>query len=158
MRETFTYQLESTDIFVDTASQYIDVELILQDLNNTTWYDLPIDKVILHREMIFYLNAEGFRFFLPALFQAVVMLPDESDTLINGIIILLSPPTQQDNDQQVLFIQRVDKFLHAEKRLILQFFDLYFDFYPPEKYAYDSKLVKNIERGFNFWSKQLSDV
>lgn len=110
-----------------TVWHYEQIEAKFKDYH---WRDLPFENLFQYREVLTYLSDTAFRFYLPAYLLAVLLHPEEVDTLLDRIVDHLSPsngefPQHDENisrKAKTLTISEIDAviaFLNAYVLLII---------------------------------------
>ena len=156
IRNVFDVQLNNRDIFVQTAEQYFEIDTTVNDLFFQNWQDIPHTALIEHRNKISWLKPEAFRFYVPAIIKTVVTYSYEVDTLHTSLLYFLSPP-DSDKSYYENFIKRAHQFTLEEAEVIAQFFDVYFDLFPLDKWGISNEGIKKILDNQKYWSSRSSD-
>jgi hypothetical protein len=150
IRDIFTAERPQDMLFVDTAGQYFDVESASSDLKCKYWSELPIEALIKHRNIIGFLNDDGFYFYFPAFLSAIISEPYKVDTLTESVVYYLTPDESNDVPYQ-RFLRKVSKFSQREASVIARFFDAYFDLFPLDKWSHSSRDIGKILEASRFW-------
>lgn len=105
-------------------------ELIEAEFKDHHWKELPFEILFQNRDVLTYLSDTAYRFYLPAYLLAVLLHPEEVDTLLDRMVDHLSPSNGKypQHDENILKkaktldtseIDAVIAFLNAYTALII---------------------------------------
>jgi hypothetical protein len=156
-REELASQIEQA--FANTPyPENGDVGYELEDIEGLHWKEVPTSLLRAHRDELSSFTPEGFRFFLPALLIAVILHPDQVDTLTWNIIGKLAPPEPESDIRaelfdflEITFRQRVSVLSPEEKAAVRAFVEAYDQLEPLDDGGYYTWAW---ERAWDFWTEE----
>ena len=142
------------EAFADTPSPTDDnIGYDLKELKGHKWQSLPINIIRLRRDDFHNMSPQAYRYFLPALMRAVIIYPDEVDTLVDTIVNLLSPTAMIGEHQEQLKKQldkRIVLFTEKEKQAVHAFLEAYLELEP--EVLHTSKELQDVYAAIKHWS------
>lgn len=135
------------------ADGYIGYEL--GDFKGYTHETLPLEVIRLHRDEIFSFSPAGLRYFMSDLLTAVILYPEEVDTLTDNLLSLLTPPDETRSVvQREVFAAHPTTFERQEKCAIYRFLDAYHELAPGELWTTEFSYEFTLELGIEVWKHQ----
>ena len=156
LREALAKRVETA--FRDTSCPTDDIfhypdnwEHNVNDFKGKHWRDIPLNLLIQHRDKLVSLTDASFHFYLPAYLRAAILHPDDVDTLIDNLVLNLTPPIRIDkklND----FLQKTELFDMEQKDVIATYFESFLELYPEFAISYSNERdLHDLGRAVTFW-------
>ncbi|MEP7292247.1 MAG: DUF6714 family protein [Chloroflexota bacterium] len=130
-------------------------------LQNRHWSEVPLELIKRYRDELSMFSYEGFRFYLPAFMLAILLHPDEVDTLHSNLLVNLTPldyvsrqmnsSLKTTNSGLEGFRRRAKLFSQQEGTAIIAFLNFYKQEYSEE---YPVRELKLVDGALDFWKQQ----
>jgi len=126
---------------------------VLEDYN---WKNLPISIISKYKDSFHRLGADSFRYFVPALMIAVILEPDETDTLVTNLIHLLTPEMDRLVVTKV-FLHRIQAIDKQEGKAIAMFLSYCYEPELSDEPIFVTRETEILETALEYWSQYLPE-
>jgi len=132
------------------------VGIYLESLQGRSREDVkPIEFRPISDELASF-TTEGFCYFLPAMLEAVILYPDETDVLTESIIRKLAPPTKSEKYVELLqqqFDSRTEYLNLEQKKAVKHFVMSYRELFPNNGWSYYIHDQITLNNAIEFWQQ-----